>query len=308
MTVSMSESMRVLSQGLWELVGNTPLIRLKSFEKPGVKLYAKCEMFNPGGSVKDRPALYIIQDAIRSGKLTPDKKLLDATSGNTGVAYSMIAASLGYQVVLVSPSNISPIKLAKMRAFGAEVILTDPLEGMDGAIEKAREIYESSPKQFFYANQYGNPSNPRAHYETTGPEIWRQTKGQITHLVAGVGTSGTLQGTAKFLREKNPRIKVVEVQPEDEFHGIEGLKNMKSAIRPEIYSENIADTRIYETTEEAVAVAEKLMLVEGVAGGYSSGAAVKAALELVEQIDEGVIVTILPDSLSNHIAGKGVRR
>lgn len=308
MTVSSPASLKVLSQGLWELVGNTPLVRLKSFEKPGVKLYAKCEMFNPGGSVKDRPALYILLDAIRSGKLTPNKKLLDATSGNTGVAYSMIAASLGYKVVLVSPANISPVKLAKMRAFGAEVILTDPLEGMDGAIEKARELYESSPKEFFYANQYSNPSNPRAHYETTGPEIWSQTKGRLTHLVAGVGTSGTLQGTAKFLREKNPRIQVVEVQPEDEFHGIEGLKHMKSALRPEIYREDIADKRIYVTTEEAVEMAEKLMLVEGVPGGYSSGAALKAALELVEQIDEGLIVTILPDSLSNHISGKGVRR
>ncbi|MCS7110239.1 MAG: cysteine synthase family protein [Candidatus Caldarchaeum sp.] len=308
MTYVSSEVLTVKSQGLWELVGNTPLVRLKSFEKPGVKLYAKCEMFNPGGSVKDRPALYILLDAIKSGKLTKEKKLLDATSGNTGVAYSMLAASLGYRVVMVSPANISPTKLAKMKAFGAEVILTDSLEGMDGAIDKAREIYETSPEKYFYADQYSNSANPKAHYETTGPEIWKQTKGLITHLVAGVGTSGTLQGTAAFLREKNPRLFVVEVQPEGEFHGIEGLKHMASAYRPQLYREEVADVRVFVQTEDAVAVAEKLMLVEGVAAGYSGGAALKAALELVEQIDEGVVVTVLPDSLSNHISGGGHRR
>ncbi|MCS7136826.1 MAG: cysteine synthase family protein, partial [Candidatus Caldarchaeum sp.] len=276
--------------------------------KPGVKLYAKCEMFNPGGSVKDRPALYMLLDAIKSGKLTKGKKVLDATSGNTGVAYSMLAASLGYGVLMVSPANISPIKLAKMKAFGAEVILTDPLEGMDGAIEKAREIYETSPDRYFYADQYSNPANPRAHYETTGPEIWKQTRGLITHLVAGVGTSGTLQGTAAFLREKNPRLFVVEVQPEDEFHGIEGLKHMASAYRPELYREDVADLRVFVKTEEASEMAEKVMLVEGIAAGYSGGAAIKAARDLVEQIDEGVVVVVIPDSLSNHICGGGRRR
>ncbi|MDJ0270986.1 MAG: cysteine synthase family protein [Candidatus Caldarchaeum sp.] len=295
MTVVGAELLRTESEGLWQLVGKTPLLRLRSFEKPGVKLYAKCEMFNPGGSVKDRPALSILLDGIRSGHLSPGKSILDATSGNMGVSYSMLAASLGYRAVMVSPANISPIKLRKMKAFGAQVILTDALEGIDGAIQKVREMYEQEPEKYFYADQYSNPANPRAHYESTGPEVWMQTGGKITHFVAGVGTSGTLQGTARFLKEKNPRIKVVEVQPEDEFHGIEGLKHMASALRPSLYREDIADNRYFIRTEDAAETSRRLARSEGLLSGYSGGAALRAAVELIEELDEGVVVVVLPD-------------
>lgn len=295
MTVVGAELLRTESEGLWHLVGKTPLLRLRSFEKPGVKLYAKCEMFNPGGSVKDRPALSILLDGIRSGRLSPGKSILDATSGNMGVSYSMLAASLGYRAVMVSPSNISSIKLRKMKAFGAQVILTDALEGIDGAIRKVREMYEREPEKYFYADQYSNPANPRAHYETTGPEVWMQTGGKLTHFVAGVGTSGTLQGTASFLKEKNPRIKVVEVQPEDEFHGIEGLKHMASALRPSLYREDIADNRYFIRTEDAAETSRRLAQSEGLLSGYSGGAALRAAVELMEELDEGVVVVVLPD-------------
>jgi cysteine synthase B len=277
-----SVSVRVMGRGLAEHIGRTPLVRLKSFEKPGVKVFAKCEMFNPGGSVKDRPALYIMLEAERKGLLTGDKILLDATSGNTGVAYAMLGAAMGYRVKMVSPSNISRQKLAKMRSFGAEVVLTEALEGMDGAIRKARELYEQEPSKYFYADQYNNPANPLAHYETTGPEIWVQTNGQVTHVVAGVGTSGTLQGISRFMKEKNPGIVVVEVQPESEFHGIEGLKYMKSALRPGLYSEEYADTRFFVKTEEAIQTMRELHRREGVLAGSSGGAALAAASHLVE--------------------------
>ncbi|MDW7978898.1 MAG: cysteine synthase family protein [Candidatus Caldarchaeum sp.] len=288
----------VKGRGLAEFIGNTPLIRLKMLEKPGVKVYGKCEMFNPGGSVKDRPALNIILDAEKKGLLTPRKTLLDATSGNTGIAYAMLAASMGYSVKMVVPSNISKVKLTKMKAFGAEVVMTNALEGMEGAIKRAREFYEEEPERYFYADQYSNPANPEAHYRSTGPEIWMQTSGMITHLVAGVGTSGTLQGTALFLKQKNPQLRVVEVQPESEFHGIEGLKFMSSAARPQLYREDIADVKMLIETEEAVETMKKL-LRSGIPAGVSGGAAAAAALKLVNEVDNGLVVVILPDGVSN---------
>jgi len=299
----MSSVGRLVSKGrgVAELIGWTPLVRLRNSGKKGVVIYAKCEMFNPGGSVKDRPALNMLVEAERQGVLTRDKTVLDATSGNTGVALAMLGAVLGYRVKLVAPANTSKMKLAKMRAFGAEVVLTDPLEGMDGAIKKAREIHETEPEKYFYSDQYSNPANPRAHYLTTGPEIWSQTRGEITHFVAGVGTSGTLQGVARFLREKNPRIKIVEVQPENEFHGIEGLKFMSAEHRPKLYRDDIADIKYYVRTEEAVAMAKELRLKEGIPAGTSGGAALAAALKLLDEIDSGVIVFIIPDGLSNHL-------
>jgi len=295
-------SVRVMGRGLAELIGRTPLVRLKSFEKPGVKVYAKCEMFNPGGSVKDRPALYIMLEAERKGLLTGDKILLDASSGNTGVAYAMLGAAMGYRVKIVSPSNISRQKLAKMRYFGAEVVSTEALEGMDGAIRKARELYEQEPSKYFYADQYNNPANPLAHYETTGPEIWAQTNGQVTHVVAGVGTSGTLQGVSRFMKEKNPEIVVVEVQPESEFHGIEGLKYMKSESKPGLYSEEYADTRFFVKTEEATQTMRDLHRKEGVLAGSSGGAALAAAARLVEELRTGFVVVILPDGFTNQLS------
>ncbi len=294
-----------IGRSIAELIGGTPLIRLKSFEKPGVKLFAKCEMFNPGGSVKDRAALYIILEGERSGRLTPEKTLLDATSGNTGVAYAMLAASMGYRVKMVVPSNISRAKLNKMKIFGAETVLTNALEGMDGAIEKARELYETEPDKYFYADQYSNPANPKAHYLTTGPEIWTQTDGKITHLVAGVGTSGTLQGTALFFKEKNPRVKVVEVQPESEFHGIEGLKHMATARRPALYREDLADERFFIKTEQAHEVMKTVHLHEGAPVGASGGAALAAALNIIDELDRGVVVVIFPDGISNYSDERG---
>jgi len=294
-------SVRVMGRGVAEYIGRTPLVRLKSFEKPGVKVFAKCEMFNPGGSIKDRPALYIMLEAERKGLLKGDKVLLDATSGNTGVAYAMLGAVMGYRVKLVSPSNISRQKLTKIKSFGAEVVLTEALEGMDGAIKKARELYEQEPHKYYYADQYSNPANPLAHYETTGPEIWAQTNGQVTHVVAGVGTSGTLQGISRFMKEKNPGIVMVEVQPESEFHGIEGLKYMKSALRPELYGEEYADMRFFIKTEDAVQAMKALHRKEGVLAGSSGGAALAAASSLVEGLQSGVVVVILPDGYTNQL-------
>lgn len=274
------------------------MVRLRRLERRnGLKLLAKLEMMNPGGSVKDRPALYMILDGERKGLLTPSKIILDATSGNTGVAYSMIGASLGYRVQMVVPANASKLKVEKMRAYGAEIIFTDPLEGMDGAIKKAREIYRSQPDLYFYPDQYSNPMNPRAHYETTGPEILEQTGGRITHLVAGVGTSGTLLGTAAYLREHIQDIKIVEVQPEGDFHGIEGLKHMDGSQRPEIYDDDVRDILYKIPTEEAEIAAWKLARYEGIIAGTSSGAALAAAMRLSLELDEGVVVIILPDGL-----------
>ncbi|HID05141.1 MAG TPA: cysteine synthase family protein [Candidatus Caldiarchaeum subterraneum] len=283
-------------RGVAELIGKTPMVRLRSFEtKTGVKLFAKLEMTNPGGSVKDRAALYIMRDAERRGLLTRGKTLIDATSGNTGIAYSMLGASLGYRVKLFIPSNASKRKITTMKAFGAELVLTDPMEGIDGAIKRVRKLHESSPREYFYADQYSNPANPRAHYETTGPEIIQQTGGRVTHLVAGVGTSGTLIGLSRRLKEHSSRVRVVEVQPDSEFHGIEGLKHMASALRPGIYNPDAADMHLTVTTEEAEEVTHKLAAREGILAGTSSGAALAAALKVYEEIREGFIVVILPD-------------
>ena len=289
-------------RGVASLIGRTPLVRLRRFEsKRGVRLFAKLEMMNPGGSVKDRPALYMILDGERTGKLTRRKTILDATSGNTGVAYSMLGAALGYRVKLIVPANAAQAKIRKMRAFGAELVLTPAIEGIDGAIRYARQLYEQEGDRYFYADQYSNPANPLAHYETTAVEIISQTNGAITHLVAGVGTSGTLVGTSRRLREFNPRIRIVEVQPDEEFHGIEGLKHMASAMLPAIYDSEAADIHEKVRTEEAEAMAREIALREGILAGISSGAALAAALRLYEELSEGNIVVIFPDSLSNSL-------
>ncbi|MEM4417280.1 MAG: cysteine synthase family protein [Nitrososphaerota archaeon] len=307
MTVEGSLLQMVKGRGVVSLVGNTPMVRLSRLERPdGPKIYAKLEMLNPGGSVKDRPAVYMILDGVRRGLLTREKTILDATSGNTGVAYSMVAAALGYRVKMVVPANASRLKVAKMLSLGAEIVFTDPLEGMDGAIKKAVEIYESDPDMYFYPDQYSNPMNPRAHYETTGPEIMAQTGGRITHLIAGVGTSGTLAGTSQYLRERRPGVRIVEVQPEGEFHGIEGLKNMNGSMRPSLYRDQIGDMLFRIPTEEAEETARKLLLKEGIPAGTSSGAALAAALRLSVDLDSGLIVVILPDGL--QVGGEGVRR
>lgn len=282
-------------------VGNTPLLPLQRVTAdlpPSVHVLAKAEWFNPSGSVKDRPALYILRQALQSGALNPAsrQRLLDSTSGNMGIGYATFCAARGIGVTLVVPGNASPERLAILRALGAEVIVTDPLEGADGAIKEAQRLAAEHPERYYYANQYDNPANWQAHYSTTGPEILAQTSGQVTHFVAGLGTSGTLVGTGRRLKAYNPAIRLVAVQPDAPFHGLEGLKHMATAIRPGIYDETIADRTVPVSTEAAYAMTLRLAREEGLFVGVSAGAAVWAALDLARTLTEGVIVAILPDA------------
>ena len=278
-------------------IGNTPLIQIRHMRKhlKGVEIFAKAEWLNPGGSVKDRAGLGIIEEGERSGQLTRDKIILDSTSGNTGIAYAMIGAIKGYRVELVVPANISEERKKALEAYGAKLVFTDPLLGSDGALLEAKRIYEANPDQYFKADQYNNPSNWRAHYETTGLEILRQSRARITHFIAGVGTSGTLMGTGRRLKEYNPKIRLFGVQPDTGFHGIEGLKHIETAIRPGIYDESIVDETFFVKTEDAYEMMTRLAKEEGLWVGPSSGAAFWASLKLAESIDRGVIVTIFPD-------------
>jgi len=293
-------------RGVASLIGRTPLVRLRRFEtKLGLRLFAKLEMFNPGGSVKDRPALYMIREGERTGKLNKKKTILDATSGNTGIAYSMLGAALGYRVKMIVPANASKVKVMKMKSFGADVVLTKALEGIDAAIRNARHLSESEPETYFYPDQYNNPANPLSHYETTAPEIIQQTDSKITHLVAGVGTSGTLVGTARRLKEFNERIRVVEVQPDGPLHGIEGLKHLESSLLPSIYDEGAADVHLRVSTEEAQEMARAVAAKERIIVGTSSGAAMAGALKLYSELKEGNIVVIFPDSSIEGLHGEG---
>jgi cysteine synthase B len=278
-------------------IGNTPLIQIHRMARhlKGVQIFAKAEWLNPGGSVKDRAGLRIIEDGEKSGQLTHDKIILDSTSGNTGIAYAMIGAIKGYGVELVVPANVSEEREKTLLAYGAKLIFTDPLLGLDGALLEAKRIYEKNPHRYFKADQYNNPSNWRAHYETTGVEILHQSRGKITHFVAGVGTGGTLMGMGRRLKEFNPDIRVFGVQPDNGFHGIEGLKHIETAIRPGIYEESILDGTTFVRTENAYEMAIRLAKEEGLLVGPSSGAAFWASLKLAESIDGGVVVTIFPD-------------
>ena len=281
-----------------EQIGKTPLLRFVNIAKEldRVSIYGKAEWFNPGGSVKDRPALRMIEEGERTTVLTRDKVILDSSSGNTGIAYALIGAVKGYRVELAVPRNVSQERKRILQAYGAHVIYTDPLAGSDGAIREAHRRYEDNPEKYFMPDQYNNPANWWAHYDTTGPEIIEQTKGHITHFVAGVGTSGTLMGTGRRLREFNPRIQIAAVLPAEDLHGIEGLKHMETAIVPGIWNEQFPDLRLTVRTEDAYTMARRLALEEGILVGQSGGAAVYAALQLARQITEGVIVTILPDA------------
>jgi len=286
------------------LVGRTPLLRLETIgrEVGPVELLAKAEWFNPGGSVKDRAALAIVREGERSGRLRAGKTILDATSGNTGIAYAWIGAARGYPVKLCLPRNASPERKRALLALGAELVLTDPLEGTDGAIREARRLYESDPDRYFYADQYGNPANWRAHYDGTALEIWEQTAGRITHFVAGLGTSGTFVGTGRRLRELSPSVSLVSVQPDSPFHGLEGLKHMASAIVPPIYDPSLADEERFVSTEAAYDMVRRLAREEGLRVGFSSGAAVAAALEVARGLDRGVVVTVLPDGGDRYLS------
>ncbi len=295
---------RERTTSILDQIGNTPLIRLKRLGgiPEEVELYAKAEHFNPGGSVKDRPALNMILDGEQTGKLTPGKIILDATSGNTGIAYAMIGAARGYQVQLCLPANASQERKRILRAYGAEVILTDPAEGSDGAIRKCREMYFANPERYFYPDQYNNPANWLAHYETTGREIWRQTEGRITHFVTGLGTSGTFMGVGRRLREYSPSVRLISMQPASGFHGLEGLKHMATAIVPGIYDPTLADDNLTVETEEAYDMVKRLAREEGLLVGISSGANVAAALRAARAAGQGVVVTVFCDSADKYLS------
>jgi cysteine synthase B len=285
-------------ESVLDLVGNTPLLEISRITEglsPGVKIYAKLEGMNPGGSVKDRPAWRMVQEGLRTGKLRPGKTILDSTSGNTGIALAMIGSVLQCPVELVMPGNVSIERKNIISAYGAEVIFSDPMEGSDGAILLCRKILEANPEKYFKPDQYFNPMNPQAHYENTGPEIYRQTNGSVTHFVAGIGTGGTIMGTGRYLREVNPNIKIIAVEPDDALHGLEGLKHMATSIVPGIYHEEELDEKIPVSTEDAYSMVYQLSQEEGVLVGQSSGAAMFAAIKVARKLRSGTIVTIFPD-------------
>lgn len=286
-------------------IGGTPLIRLTRVAAAlpsGVEIYGKAEWFNPGGSVKDRPALNMILEGERSGRLKPGKILLDATSGNTGIAYAMICAVKGYRVRLCVPQNASEERKRILKAYGAELVLTSPQEGSDGAIRMARKLYAQSPDLYFYPDQYGNEANWRAHYTTTAVEIWEQTEHRVTHFIAGLGTSGTFVGTSRRLKELNRDIRCVSFQPDSPFHGLEGLKHMATAIVPRIYDPRLADDELRISTEAAYRMVKRAAREEGLFIGISSGAALVASLEVARRVSGGVIVTILCDSGDKYLS------
>jgi S-sulfo-L-cysteine synthase (O-acetyl-L-serine-dependent) len=297
--------MRV-AERVTDLIGDTPIVRLRTFERdtPGVELWAKCEFLNPGGSVKDRAAYQMIRDAIRSGALVSGKTIIDSTSGNTGVAYSLIGGALGYPVTLVMPANVSWARQKITRAFGTTLVFSDPMDGSDGAILLCRKMVAESPDAYFYPDQYSNPSNPLAHYHGTGREIWEQTEGRVTHFVTGIGTSGTVMGTGRRLKDYRHDIEVWAVEPDDALHGLEGLKHMQSSIVPPIYHPRELDGVIPMPTEEAWDVAERLAKEEGLLVGHSSGASLAGGVRLARKLatagKPGVIVTLFPDRADRY--------
>jgi cysteine synthase B len=307
MTSTLLEKSIHLSRGdsIESSIGNTPLIRLRNLARDlpaGVEVFAKAEHLNPGGSVKDRPALRMVVEGERSGRLQAGMTILDATSGNTGIAYGMIGAARGYPVTLCLPKNAGPQRKRILRSFGVELLETDPLQSTDGAQIVARELAASDPKKYFYPDQYNNPANWRAHYETTAPEIWEQTEGSITHFIAGLGTSGTFIGTSRWLKELNPAIWAISMQPDSPFHGLEGLKHMATALVPGIYDPSLADDNVAVSTEEGQEMARRLAQEEGLLVGTSSGANVFAALRLALSLPRGsVVVTILCDGGERYI-------
>jgi cysteine synthase B len=288
---------------VFDLIGNTPLFRIPARGRwlETVEVYAKLEMFNPGGSVKDRAAKWMIEDGERSGKLTSDKVIIDSSSGNTAIALAMLARARGYAVELVMPANVTRERKERVRAFGARIHYSDPLEGSDGALRMVRRIVSEHPSRYFYAAQYDNAANPRAHYESTGAEIWEQTGGRITHWVCGLGTAGTMMGTGRRLKEYSPGIQVVSVEPDDSLHGIEGLKHIASAIRPSIFEPSFPDRRIYVGTEEAYRCTRDLVR-EGLFVGHSSGAALAGVCRVVGGLREGVVVTLFPDGGDRYLS------
>lgn len=307
-----TETFRV-GKRIEDLIGNTPLLsfsRITAHLPDTIQILAKAEWTNPGGSVKDRAALNIIREAELAGHL-PGKTILDSTSGNTGIAYAMIAAAKGYQVKLFLPANASPERVAILRAYGVELVLTDPLEGSDGAIRGVRALYAAEPENHFYADQYNNPANWQAHYKTTGVEIWEQTAGRVTHFLAGLGTSGTLMGTGRRLKDLNREIQVISLQPDSPFHGLEGLKHMDTAIKPGIYQPTFADRNMGIGTSETYHMALRLAREEGLLVGISAATAMVGSLKIAEELaargESGVIVTLFPDNAYKYLSGAPYR-
>src|SRR5437588_1105674 len=303
-----SRAAPVLGERAVERIGNTPLLRLERIvaEFPGIQILAKAEWHNPGGSVKDRAALAIVRAAEREGLLSSGKSLLDATSGNTGIAYAMLGAARGFPATLCVPANVSEERKRILRAYGADVIWTDAAEGSDGAIRRAQALAEAEPDKYIYVDQYSNPANWRAHYEGTGNEIWRQTEGRVTHFIATLGTSGTFVGTTRRLKELNPKIQCISLQPDSPFHGLEGLKHMASAIVPTIYDSTLADRDLGISTEAAYAMVRRVAREEGLLVGISSGAAMVGCLQVVGELhrkkQEAVIVTVFADSGDKYLS------
>jgi S-sulfo-L-cysteine synthase (O-acetyl-L-serine-dependent) len=290
---------KTINSSLLGAVGNTPLLQLNRVTAGlpnDVRVLAKAEWFSPGGSVKDRPAANIIRVALASGALSKGKVLLDSTSGNMGISYATLAASLGIPITLAVPASASPERLMILRMLGADVFLSDALEGSDGAILLARQMVEADPERYYYANQYNNPANWQAHYQTTGPEIWNQSNNGITHFVVGLGTTGTLMGTGRYLRDQNKSIKIIGFQPDAPFHGLEGLKHLPTAIPPGIYEPGFADEILEASTEEAHSMTRRLAREEGLFVGVSSGAAAVVALRVAQQLEQGTVVTVFPDA------------
>jgi len=289
---------------VWESIGNTPLLRLTRITRdlpPSVQILAKAEWMNPGGSVKDRPALAMILDGERRGVLTPGKTILDASSGNTAVAYAMIGAARGFAVTLCVPATADETVVRTIRAYGARLIVTDAREGMDGSSRKVREMYAESPDRYFFPDQLNNPANWQAHYHGTAEEIWRQTGGRVTHFVAGIGTAGTFVGTGRRLRELSPGVRLVSMQPSTALHGLEGLRHLETTIVPGIYDASLPDEQVFVDTETAQETARRLAREEGIFVGVSAGAAVTAALQVARTLSSGVVVTVLPDGGRRYI-------
>jgi len=288
-----------------EAIGRTPLVRLRLAGVPdGVEVWGKCEWFNPGGSVKDRTALWLVTEGERTGALRPGKTIIDSSSGNTAVGLALVGRAKGYPVELVMPESVTEARKRLCAAYGARILYTDAFSGSDGALARVRQMVAAASERYYYADQYRNPANPLAHYRTTGPEIWEQTAGRITHFVAGLGTTGTIVGTGRYLHERDPRVRVVAVEPDEPLHGLEGLKHLSSAIVPEIWDESVPDERAVVSTENGVAMCEEVMTANGLFIGHSAGAALWAARELARGLRSGVVVALLCDGGERYLSGR----
>ena len=302
----MSARPAAVVSSILETIGRTPLVRIPMSGVPdAVEVWAKCEWFNPGGSVKDRAALSIIEEGERSGTLTRGKVILDSSSGNTAVGLALVGRAKGYAVELVMPESVTDDRKRLCKAYGATLAYTDAFSGSDGAIVRVREMVAATPERYFYADQYRNPANPLAHYRTTGPELWEQTGGRITHFVAGLGTSGTVMGTGRYLHERDPKIRIVAVEPSESLHGLEGLKHMASAIVPEIYDAKGHDDKVSVDTDDAYRMCREVLTCCGLLIGNSAGAALWGAREVARSLASGVVVALLPDAGERYLAGHG---